>query len=589
MNIFDILSLFGGVAMFLYGMSIMGKGLEKLGGGKFERILAKLTSSPIKGVVLGVGVTAIIQSSAATTVMVVGFVNSGIMKLSQAIGVIMGANIGTTVTSWILSLAGIQGDSLLVNMLNPVNFTPILAIIGIVISFAAKSDKKKIVADILLGFAVLMFGMNKMSGSVQGLGDNEAFINILTIFKNPLLGVLAGAVLTAVIQSSSASVGILQALSATGAISFGAAIPIIMGQNIGTCATALLSCIGASKNAKRAAVVHLYFNVIGTVLFLILFYIANAVFQFSFVDGPVNAFSIAVVHSVFNVLATGVLLPFNKVLEKLAKITVKEGSSSDAFGLLDERFLLTPPFAIQQCMTLATNLAYIAKETFELAVSCMERYDEHTDARILENEQISDDYEDALENYLIRLSSKHLDINNSQKVSMLLHSVGDFEQVADYAVSILYVAREKHKKEFSFSEKAKSELRIMTSAVDEILDSSIRAFSDNDLQEAAKIEPLADIINSLRKDLKNRHVVRMQNGKCTVGLGFVFTDYINALDKVADHCQSVSSSVIQMNDPNYEVHSPAHEKRKTEDKYKNVYTSYSQKYALPFSKSTIKE
>ena len=589
MSIFDVLSLFGGLAMFLYGMNIMGKGLEKLGGGKFERILAKLTSSPVKGVILGIGVTAVIQSSSATTVMVVGFVNSGIMRLHQAIGVIMGANIGTTVTSWILSLFGVEGESMFIQMLKPVNFTPILAMIGIVISFAAKSDKKKIVGDILLGFSVLMFGMNTMSASVKPLADVPEFTNILTVFENPILGVLAGAVLTAVIQSSSASVGILQALSVTGAISFGAAIPIIMGQNIGTCATALLSCIGASKNAKRAAVVHLYFNIIGTVLFLILFYIANAIFRFSFVDGSVNAFSIAVVHSVFNILATGVLLPFNKVLEKLAKLTVKEGSSTDAFGLLDERFLLTPPFAIQQCMTLATNLAYIAKETFELAVSCMEHYDEHIDARILENEQISDDYEDALENYLIRLSSRHLDINNSHKVSMLLHSVGDFEQVADYAVNILYVAREKHKKEFSFSEKAKSELRIMTSAVDEVLDNSICAFSDNDLQKASKIEPLADIINSLRKDLKNRHVARMQNGTCTVGLGFVFTDYINALDKVADHCQSVSSSVIQMNDPSYETHSPAHEKRKTEDKYKNVYTKYSQKYALPFSKSTMKK
>lgn len=589
MSIFDILSLFGGLAMFLYGMNIMGKGLEKLGGGKFERILAKLTSSPVKGVILGIGVTAVIQSSSATTVMVVGFVNSGIMRLHQAIGVIMGANIGTTVTSWILSLFGVEGESIFIQMLKPVNFTPILAMIGIVISFAAKSDKKKIVGDILLGFSVLMFGMNTMSASVKPLADVPEFTNILTVFENPVLGVLAGAVLTAVIQSSSASVGILQALSVTGAISFGAAIPIIMGQNIGTCATALISCIGASKNAKRAAVVHLYFNIIGTVLFLILFYIANAIFRFSFVDGSVNAFSIAVVHSVFNILATGVLLPFNKVLEKLAKLTVKEGSSSDAFGLLDERFLLTPPFAIQQCMTLATNLAYIAKETFELAVSCMEHYDEHLDARILENEQISDDYEDALENYLIRLSSKHLDINDSQKVSMLLHSVGDFEQVADYAVNILYVAREKHKKEFSFSEKAKSELRIMTSAVNEIIDNSICAFSDNDLKKASKSEPLADVINSMRKDLKNRHVARMQNGTCTVGLGFVFTDYISALDKVADHCQSVSSSVIQMNDPSYETHSPAHEKRKTEDGYKNVYTKYSQEYALPFSKSTMKK
>jgi phosphate:Na+ symporter len=587
MSIFNLLSLFGGLAMFLYGMNIMGKGLEKLGGGKFERILAKLTSSPIKGVMLGIGVTAVIQSSSATTVMVVGFVNSGIMKLSQAIGVIMGANIGTTVTSWILSLSGIEGESFLIQRLKPVNFTPILAVIGIILNMSAKTDKKKIIGDILLGFSILMFGMNLMSSSVEPLADVPEFANILTMFQNPILGVLAGAILTAIIQSSSASVGILQALSATGAISFGAAIPIIMGQNIGTCATALISCIGASKNAKRAAMVHLYFNIIGTILFLSLFYIANAIFHFEFVNTSVNEVSIAIVHSIFNITATAVLLPFNKLLEKLAKLTIKEGGSTDAFSVLDDRFLLTPPFAIQQCMTLATNLAYIAKETFEQAIYCIENYSDSTDAHILENEQITDDYEDALENYLIKLSSRHLDINDSQKVSMILHSVGDFEQIADYAVNILYVAREKHKKGFQFSEKAKSELVIMAKAVNEMFDNTIRVFSDNDLNNAMKSEPLGDVISSLRKNLKNRHVNRMQNGKCTVGLGFIFTDYISALDKVADHCQSVTDSVILMNDPSYDVHSPSHKKRREEDAYKNLYTKYTQKFALPFSKSTI--
>ncbi len=587
MSIFNVLSLFGGLAMFLYGMSIMGNGLEKFGGGRFESILAKLTSNPIKGVILGIGVTAVIQSSSATTVMVVGFVNSGIMKLGQAIGVIMGANIGTTITSWILSLSGIEGDSFIVQLLKPTSFTPILAVIGIILVMSSKKDRYKILGDIFLGFSILMFGMNLMSDSVKPLSEVPEFTQILTMFKNPVLGVLAGAVLTAVIQSSSASVGILQALSVTGAVSFGAAIPIIMGQNIGTCATALLSCIGASKNAKRAAVVHLYFNIIGTVLFLVLFYITNAIVHFGFIDDAVNGFSIAVVHTVFNVLATAVLLPFNKVLEKLAKATIKEGSSTDAFGLLDERFLVTPSFAITQCMTLAVNMAYIVKETFDLAVSTIENYSEHTDARVIENEQITDDYEDALENYIVRLSAKQLDTADSQKASMLLHAVEDFEQMADYAVNILFVARDKQKKKFPFTDKAIEELNIMKSAVEDTLNMCIRAFSDNNVDLAEQVEPLAEVISSLRNALKKRHVKRMQSGACSVKSGFAFTDCINALDKIADHCQGVAASVIQMNNPEYELHGPAHEKRKSEEEYKELYSEYNQQYVLSVSKSEL--
>ena len=369
--------------MFLYGMNVMGSGLEKLGGGKFEQILEKLTSNPIKGVVLGAAVTAVIQSSSATTVMVVGFVNSGIMKLGQAIGIIMGANIGTTVTSWILSLSGIQGDSFWIQLCKPANFTPVLALIGIVFTMAAKSDSKKNIGNILLGFAVLMFGMETMSAAVEPLKDVEAFTNILTMFQNPILGVLAGAVLTAVIQSSSASVGILQALSSTGKITFGAAIPIIMGQNIGTCVTALISCIGASKNAKRAAMVHLYFNIIGTVLFLVLFYAANAIFNFAFVSDSVTPFNIAIVHSpIFNVVATAVLLPFNKLLEKLARMTIKEGAEESTFCLLDERFLQTPSFAVEQCMTLATNMAYMVKATMAQE-NVLQKYSESIDRKII--------------------------------------------------------------------------------------------------------------------------------------------------------------------------------------------------------------
>lgn len=583
MTIFNLLSLFGGLAMFLYGMNVMGNGLEKLGGSRFESILSKLTSNPVKGVMLGLGVTAIIQSSSATTVMVVGFVNSGIMKLHQAIGIIMGANVGTTVTSWILSLSGIQGDGFFIQMLKPINFTPILALIGIILLMFTKSDKKKNIGDILIGFSVLMFGMNLMSKSVEPLKDVPQFASILTMFSNPILGVLAGALLTAIIQSSSASVGILQALSATGAITFGSAIPIILGQNIGTCATALISCIGTSKNAKRAAVVHLYFNIIGTVVFLVAFYILNAIFKFGFINNTVNEVNIAVVHTIFNLAATALLLPFNRVLETLAKKTVKEGKSTDVFASLDERFLLTPQVAISQCVTLASNMAYIAKETVDMAVSCVENYNEKTDALVLENEQLTDDYQDALENYLVRLSAKDLSAEESIKVSMLMHAVGDFEQMADYAVNILHTAREKNKRGCIFTEKANEELRVMASVVDDVINKTIEAFSDNNTYVAVKCEPLAEVVSDLRKALKRRHIHRMREGVCTVELGFVFTDFITAMDKIADHCRNVGIAVLQMNNPDYELHGEAHEQRRANSEYKDLYAKYIDRYELPKS------
>ena len=575
--------------MFLYGMNIMGNGLEKFGGGRFESILSKLTSNPIRGVMLGLGVTAVIQSSSATsssatTVMLVGFVNSGIMKLHQAIGIIMGANIGTTVTSWVLSLSGIQGDGFFIQMLKPINFTPILAFVGIALLMFSKSDKKKNIGDIFLGFSVLMFGMNLMSTSVEPLKNVPEFASILTMFSNPILGVLAGALLTAILQSSSASVGILQALSSTGVITFGSAIPIILGQNIGTCATALLSCIGTSKNAKRAAAVHLYFNVIGTIMFLIGFYILNAIFKFEFVNSAVNEVNIAVVHTVFNISATALLLPFNRVLEKLAEKTVKEGKSVDVFASLDERFLLTPQVAIGQCLTLASNMAYIVKETVDMAVSCIENYNEKTDALIIENEQLTDDYQDALENYLVKLSAKNLTAEESLKVSMIMHAVSDFEQMADYAVNILHTAREKNKRGCVFTEKANEELRVMASVVDDVMSKTIEAFSDNNTHVAVKCEPLAEVVSNLRKALKRRHIHRMREGVCTVEMGFVFTDYIVAMDKIADHCHNIGISVLQMNDPEYELHGEAHEQRRSDSEYKDLYAKYIERYELPYSK-----
>lgn len=447
MDIFAFFSLLGGLAMFLYGMNVMGDGLKKLGGGKLEAILEKLTSNPFRGVLLGAVVTAVIQSSSATTVMVVGFVNSGIMKLTQSISVMMGANIGTTVTAWILSLSGVQGDSIWANIIKPENFTPVLALIGIVLIMMAKSDKKQSIGSILIGFAVLMFGMDTMSAAVSGLKDSPTFANLLVMFSNPVLGLIVGAVLTAIIQSSSASVGILQALSATGQITFSLAIPVIMGQNIGTCITAIISCIGTSKNAKRAAMANLYVKIISAVLFLVVLYILNAILKFSFVNSAISAFDIAVIHTMFNVISTIVLLPFVGFIEKLVRLTIREGAEKNTFAILDDRFLQTPSFAIEQCRTLTANMGYIARESVSAAVSLLDDYSEKKDKFIVESEEEVDQYEDALGSYLVKLSSRDLSVEDSQRVSLLLHAIGDFEQITDIAALKLY-------KKFNFQEKA---------------------------------------------------------------------------------------------------------------------------------------
>lgn len=584
MDIFGILSLFGGLAMFLYGMEVMGDGLKKLGGGKLESILEKLTSNRLMGVLLGAVVTAVIQSSSATTVMVVGFVNSGIMKLTQSIGVMMGANIGTTVTAWILSLSGIQGDTLLVNLIKPENFTPVLAVIGIILLMTAKSDKKKNIGSILIGFAVLMFGMDTMSDSVSGLKNSPAFGNILVMFSNPVLGLLVGAVLTAIIQSSSASVGILQALSATGEITFGTAIPILMGQNIGTCITAMISCIGTSKNAKRAAVANLYIKIISAVMFLVIFYALNAIVHFAFIDSAINAFDIAVIHTLFNVVSTIVLLPFTKLIEKLVRLTIREGAEERPFRLLDERFLQTPTFAVEQCMTLATNMAYMVKDSFTLAQECVAKYNETNDKEIIENENMADEYEDALGAYLIQLSSQDMSVADSQKVSILLHAISDFEKMTDYTADLVFTAREKRNKDVHFSDKARQEITIMVNAVGEIIDLTINAFSQNNVELANKVEPLEDIIDRLRNELKKRHIRRMQEGRCSVNQGFVFTDYITALEKISDHCANVAAAIIELNDANYDIHNVMSQKR-SDDAYKDMCVVYAKKYALPFSAS----
>ena len=527
MDFFGVLTMIGGLALFLYGMEVMGDGLSKASGGRLEHLLEKLTSNKFKAVFLGAVVTAVIQSSSATTVMVVGFVNSGIMKLTQAIGIIMGANIGTTMTSWILSLSGIESSSFFMKLLKPTSFSPVLAVIGVAFIMFSKKDKLKDIGSILIGFAVLMFGMDTMSNAVKPLADVPEFTSILTAFSNPILGLIAGTVLTAVIQSSSASVGILQALCATGSVSYGAAIPIIMGQNIGTCVTAMLSAIGASKNAKRAALVHLYFNIIGTVIFMVVFYAIHAIVPFAFMEDSANAAGIAVVHTAFNIFATFVLLPFSAGLEKLACLTIKEEDgqeteeAAEMIQILDPRFLATPGFALEQCRTAAIDMAAYAKESLFLSMDLISKYDKATAKRVVELEDKVDQYEDELGTYLVKLSSKNLSEKDSHTLNFLLHNIGDFERISDHALNIKQAAQEMKDKDLEFSNKASEELAVFTEAVKDIINTSFLVFQEEDVKLAKKIEPLEEVIDSLNSEIKKRHIKRLRKGKCTIEMGFI--------------------------------------------------------------------
>ena len=521
MDFFNVLSLLGGLALFLYGMNAMGDGLAKLSGGKMEKILEKLTTTKAKGVLLGAGVTTVIQSSSATTVMVVGFVNSGIMKLRQAVGIIFGANIGTTITAWILSLSGIQSDNFFIRLLKPSSFSPVLAVIGVAFLLFSKKDKKKNIGSILVSFAVLMFGMEAMSGAVEGLKNVPEFTHLFTMFSNPLLGILVGAVLTGIIQSSSASVGILQALCVTGAINFSSAIPIILGQNIGTCVTALISSIGASKNAKRAAFVHLYFNIIGSALFMALFYGINAFAHFAFMDMAANEMGIAIVHTTFNVLATLVLLPFSDILVKLATLTVRDKKTGiepveEDFKLLDERFLEKPAFAVEQCIKTAANMADIVRKSVDDAISLFDNYDSEVAAAIADSESLVDRYEDELGTYLVKVSTKSISEHDSTVVSKLLHSIGDFERISDHALNLCQAASEMNSKKIDFSSEAHKELNIVQNAVKQVLAEAVDSFTSDDKTLAAEVEPLEEVIDDLQDDLKIRHIERLKNGQCTV-------------------------------------------------------------------------
>lgn len=593
MSFFDILAMVGGLALFLYGMNTMGDGLAKLSGGKLEKILEKLTSKRIMAVLLGAGVTAVIQSSSATTVMVVGFVNSGIMKLNQAIGIIMGANVGTTITSWILSLTGLEGDSFFIKMLKPSSFTPILALIGVAFLLFSKKEKKKDLGTIFLGFAVLMFGMQSMSDAVSGLQEVEGFRNILLMFSNPILGMIAGAVLTAVIQSSSASVGILQALCATGAVTYGTALPIIMGQNIGTCITAVLSSIGTSKNAKRAAAVHLSFNVLGTVLFMIVFYTINAFFPFEFLEDAAGEMGIAVIHTAFNILATLVLLPCANLLEKLACHIVpdtKEVEKENEFELLDERFLERPAFAITQATAVTEKMAQLSKETLVKASELVFEFDEEKFKEVCELEDKVDQYEDKLGTYLVKLSNHYLNHRDSQVLSVLLHSIGDFERISDHAVNIAYAAKEMADKDLVFSDKAIEELTVFKKAVDDIMSSTVEVFTDNDLDKAKKVEPLEEAIDYINGEIKKRHIKRLRKGKCTIELGFILSDITTAFERISDHCSNIAVCILQIHENVFDTHEYMDTmKAKDNVAFAQEVKQYQLLYALPGKKSDVEE
>ena len=580
MDLFDVLTLLGGLSLFLFGMNLMGASLEKRAGSSLKILLGKLTSRKILGFLTGMGVTAVIQSSSATTVMVVGFVNSGLLTLRQAISVIMGANVGTTVTAWILSLTGLDGDNFFVMLLKPTSFTPILALIGVVLTMMAKSDKKKDVGMILLGFAVLMFGMDTMSGAVAGLEEVPEFRNILLMFSNPVLGVLAGAGLTAIIQSSSASVGILQALSATGQVTYGAAIPIIMGQNIGTCVTAMISSVGANKNAKRAAVVHLLFNIVGTAVWLAVFYGINAVVQFSFVSHSIDQLGIAVVHTAFNILCTALLFPFSGLLEKMACRLVPDTKAPEKIQILDERFLATPSEDIDRCQEVAETMARISMDALKTSCQLIEHYDPKSAQAVRETEQEADQYEDMLGTYLVKLGRADLNAADSRETAKLLHIIGDFERISDHAVNLVESAEEIRNKGLSFSVHAKQELAVLTAAVGEVMDLALDAFLQNDPALAAKVEPLEQVVDTLKEQLRNRHILRLQKGECTIELGFVWSDLLTSLERVADHCSNIAGCVIEMSHDSLDVHEYLDNVKAGGPGFLRAYEAYAQKYAL---------
>ena len=580
MDIFDALTLIGGLCLFLFGMSVMGDALERRAGGSLKKILGKLTKNRLTGFLTGLGVTSIIQSSSATTVMVVGFVNSGIMTLNQSISVIMGANIGTTVTAWILSLGGISSDNIFMQLLKPTSFTPILALIGTAMLMFGKTSKKKDTGTILLGFATLMFGMDTMSDAVAGLADVPAFRNMFIMFKNPILGVIVGAVLTAIIQSSSASVGILQALSVTGQVSYGAAIPIIMGQNIGTCITAILSSFGTNKNAKRAAIVHLSFNIVGTFIWLTVFSVVSAIFKPALFDAPASFMGIAVAHSAFNILCTVVLLPAASLLEKLAYKLVPETSKKEVVSELDERLLATPSVALERCNALVCEMAAESVTALKKSLNMFDKFDSRVAEEIRKSESKADHYEDILGTYLVKLSEHQISDRDSSTVSKLLKVIGDFERISDHSVNILESAEELSDKDMLFTADAKKELDTMFSSVSEILTLAYEAFVSDSPDAARCIEPLEQVIDGLKSTLRDNHIRRLKNGECSIEAGFVWIDLLTNLERTADHCSNIAVCIIDASENNMNIHESLRSLKKNNPDFEKLYSSYAEKYSI---------
>jgi len=584
MDIFSILELLGGLSLFLFGMNIMGDSLEKIGGSRLKSILEQLTSSPLKGILLGAGVTAIIQSSSATTVMVVGFVNSGIMSLSNSIGIIMGANIGTTITAWLMSLIGLESDNIIVSLLKPSSFSPILAFIGIILTMVnSKKPFKKDLGAVFLGFAVLMTGMELMSASVSGLKENESFTSILTLFETPIAGLLAGAILTAIIQSSSASVGILQALSVTGQISYAAAVPIILGQNIGTCITAILSSIGTNKNAKRTSAVHLSFNIIGSIVFMLGFYLIDAIIGFSFMHEPINAAGIAVVHTIFNISSTIILFPFVKQLEKLAYIIIrdKEPGELEKTKLLDDRLLNTPSVAIKHAGNITCDMAKMAVENIKEAMVLIENYSDENSIKVSEYEEQIDKYEDKLGTYLVKVSHQRLNYEDSHEVSRLLHCIGDFERISDHAVNLAETAKEIYQKKIQFTPSAEKEIKVAKAALYEILDLTLDSFTTRNLQAAKNIEPLEQVIDKLKTQMKAGHIKRLKEGDCTMESGFIFSDFLTNIERTADHCSNIAVCLLEIENDSFKTHEYLKRVKSNDNNdFQSRYDLYDKKYSF---------
>lgn len=581
MDIFSLLTLIGGLSFFLFGMNIMSTGLEKVSGGKLERTLDSITSNPFKGFALGALITIAIQSSSAMTVMLVGLVNSGIMQLSQTVSVIMGSNVGTTLTAWLLSLAGIESDNVFVRLLNPESFSPIVALIGILLIMTKPKKKRKDIGTILLGFAVLMYGMTLMSDSVSPLRDVPEFANLLTAFENPFLGVLVGALFTGIIQSSAASVGILQSLSLAGLISYRMAIPIVLGQNIGTCVTSLLSSIGVNKNAKRVAAIHILFNVIGTVAFFILFYSIGAFVDFAFMDAAIDPVGVAFVHSVFNIVTTIMLLPFRNLLVRLAEIVVPDKGNDDEFAFLDSRLLNTPALAISECTKRMVKMAEISKDSIHEAIRLADGYDAKIIEKIYKTEQELDDYEDKLGSFLVELSNHTVSENDSKTIASYLHTIGDFERIGDHSLNIVKSVEELKDKNLSFSPDAMRELNVINAALSEIVELTTSAFENDDVAAAERVEPLEQVIDTLVFEAKSRHITRLQNNECTIKQGFVFSDILTNIERVSDHCSNIAVAQLEVAMNSFDAHNYLNSVKSMENKdFASLYNQYAEKYSI---------